>query len=81
MSSSFISKGMEKIICYCKNVTEAEIKSAISQGAKTLKDIQQTTSACTGNVCADLNPKRICCSDDIHELLRTEKRINGCCCS
>lgn len=71
---------MEKIICYCKNVTEAEIKSAILQGAKSLKDIQQTTSACTGNSCADLNPKGICCSDDINELLRTEEKINGCCC-
>lgn len=70
---------MEKIICYCKNVTEAEIKSAISQGIKTLKDIQQTSSACTGNSCAGLNPNGICCSYDINELLRTEKRINGCC--
>jgi NAD(P)H-nitrite reductase large subunit len=71
---------MEKIICYCKNVTEAEIKSAILQGAKTLKDIQLETSACTGDACADVNPKGICCSGDIQELLRIEKRINGCCC-
>ena len=74
---------MEKIICYCKNVTEDEIKSAISQGAKTLKDIQKTTSACTGNSCAELNPKEVCCSEDINDLLRSNSKSKGgcCCCS
>ncbi|MEA2105410.1 MAG: (2Fe-2S)-binding protein [Bacteroidota bacterium] len=72
---------MEKIICYCKHVTEGKIKSAISQGAETLKDIQLATSACTRNACVGLNPKGICCSGDIQELLHTENRINGCCCS
>ncbi len=73
---------MEKIICFCKHVSEAEIKSAIAQDAKSLKDIQYTTSACTGNRCDELNPKGICCSDDINQLLQTEKKSSGCgCCS
>lgn len=71
---------MEKIICYCKNVMESEIKSAISQGAKTLKDIQLATSACTGNSCEELNPKGICCSEDINNMLQLEKKAGGCCC-
>ena len=47
---------MSKIICYCKNVTEAEIKTVIENGAKSLKDIQTQIKACTGNECVTLNP-------------------------
>ncbi|HAF30697.1 MAG TPA: NAD(P)H-nitrite reductase [Bacteroidales bacterium] len=74
---------MEKIICYCKNVTEDEIKSAITQGAKTLKDIQFLTSACTGNSCAELNPNGFSCSEDINDLIRSNYKSKGscCCCS
>lgn len=71
---------MERIICYCKNVSAEEIKSAISQGAKTLKDIQFTTSACTGNSCSELNPKGVCCSEDINDLLRLNYNSKGSCC-
>lgn len=60
----------EKIICYCKHVTQKEIESAIKQGAKTLSDIQETTSACTGNQCKELNPSGKCCSGDINRLLK-----------
>ncbi len=59
---------------------ESEIKSAISQGAKTLKDIQLATSACTGNSCEELNPKGICCSEDINNILQLENKAGGCCC-
>ncbi len=72
---------MEKIICYCKNVLESEIKSVISQGAKTLKDIQLATSACTGNSCEELNPKGICCSEDINDILKAEDKPTGGCSS
>ncbi len=57
---------MDNIICYCKNITEVEIKDAISKGATTLKDIQKQTGACTGNQCAELNPSGKCCSADIN---------------
>jgi len=60
-----------KMICYCNRVTQKEIESAIKQGAKTLADIQQTTGACTGNRCKELNPSGKCCSGDINLILKT----------
>jgi len=38
---------MEKLICYCKQVSKRKIEKAISEVAKTLKDIQEITGACT----------------------------------
>ena len=64
---------MEEIICYCKQVTKSEIENAISDGAKTLKDIQEITGACTGNQCKELNPSGKCCSSDINTMLPTPK--------
>lgn len=61
---------MSRIICYCKNVSEAEILDAIKNGDKSLKDIQDKTGACTGNQCAELNPSGKCCSGDINAILK-----------
>ena len=72
---------MSKIICYCKNVTEAEITTAIENGAKTLKDIQVQTKACTGNECTTLNPSGKCCSRDINALLNSADTSSSCGCS
>lgn len=60
----------DKIICYCKQVTQNEIEKAIKLSAKTLSDIQQCTGACTGNQCKELNPSGKCCSGDINQILR-----------
>ncbi len=60
---------MEEIICYCNNVTKVEIEAAIFKGARTLKDIQEVTGACTGNQCKEKNPKGRCCSVEINALL------------
>lgn len=60
----------DKMICYCKQVTQKEIEKAIARGAKTLSDIQQTTGACTGNQCKELNPSGKCCSGDITRIIR-----------
>lgn len=62
-----------KIICYCKHITQKEIERAIKLGAKTLSDIQQSTGACTGNQCKALNPSGKCCSGDINRLLKNEE--------
>ena len=51
---------MSKIICYCKNVTKAEMEQAIEKGAKTLGDIQNMTGACIGGQCKELNPLGRC---------------------
>ena len=64
---------MDEIICYCKQVTKSEIEKAILDGAKTLKDIQGITGACTGNQCKELNPSGKCCSSDINAMLPTPK--------
>ena len=72
---------MKELICYCKNVTKAEIEQAIVNGAKSLKDIQKDTGASTGNKCKELNPSGICCSGDINDLLNgTSQNNNDCCC-
>lgn len=63
-----------KIICYCSGVGEREILDAIKNGARTLYDIQEKTSACTLGRCKELSPKKKCCSADIIKILRE----NGC---
>jgi len=60
---------MDEIICFCQQVTKSEIEKAITDGAKTLKDIQKMTGACTGSTCKELNPSGKCCSSAIHDLL------------
>lgn len=62
----------DKIICYCKHVSQKKIESTIKQGAKTLSDIQKITGACTGNQCKVLNPSGKCCSGDINQLLKND---------
>ena len=64
---------MDEIICYCKQVTKSEILKAVQNGAKTLKDIHETTGACYGNNCKELNPSGKCCSSAINALLPTSK--------
>jgi len=64
---------MDEIICYCKQVTKSQIEKAIQDGAKTMKDIQKITGACTGNNCKEFNPSGYCCSSAINTLLPTSK--------
>jgi hypothetical protein len=75
---------MEEIICFCKNISKAEIETAFLKGAKTLKHIQDATGACTGNQCKELNPKGHCCSAEIATMLNNkdyEQQKQCCCCS
>lgn len=74
--------GNDEMVCYCKEVTKGEIVEAIRGGADSLKKIQKTTGACTGNKCAELNPTGKCCDKDIIELLRMEgfEETSGCSC-
>ena len=73
---------MDKTICYCKNTTEETIKEAIANGAKTLKEIQENTGACTGNQCKELNPSGKCCSVEINMMLgnNVTKETRSCSC-
>jgi len=70
---------MKELICYCKGVSKQEVETAIREGAKTLKDVQKATTACTGNQCKVLNPKGICCSGDIKKLLPEPPKCTCCC--
>jgi len=65
---------MEEIICYCGNVTKSDIEAAIFKGARTLKDVQETTGACLGNQCKEVNPKGRCCSTEINLMLNDTNR-------
>lgn len=58
------------IICYCDNVTKGQIIAAMDAGAQTLKDIKQTTGACTSCRCAELNPSGKCCAQDIAKVMK-----------
>lgn len=59
----------DRIVCFCKNVTESTIMKAIENGARNINDLEWSTGACTGNKCAELNPSRICCKDELIKLL------------
>ncbi len=73
----------DNMICYCRQVTQKEIEAAVKLGARTLSAIQESTGACTGNQCKELNPSGKCCSGDINRLLKngTSGSVKSGCCS
>lgn len=40
---------LEKVVCYCQEVTNGMIKEAVDAGASTLEEVQEETGA--GTVC------------------------------
>ena len=36
---------MDKVVCYCMNITNRMIKDAVEAGAKTFEDVQEQTGA------------------------------------
>lgn len=54
-----------KYVCYCNQVTENDIKDAITQGAKNVQEVIQITGAMKNSNCAVNNPKGTCCYSDI----------------
>ena len=74
----------DDMICHCGAVSESQIVDAIRNGARSLKAIQESTGACVGDRCKELNPKGRCCSDDILAIITRETGITspserGCC--
>lgn len=51
---------MNEVICGCLNVTAQDIKNAVDNGAKTLEEVQEQTSA--GTCCG-------CCTDKIEGII------------
>ena len=37
----------DKVVCFCKNVSEKTVIQAIQQGAASLEMVRETTGACT----------------------------------
>ncbi len=46
----------DKMICYCAEVSETDIRRALADGAKNLEDIKSKTGACTMGRCFKMNP-------------------------
>ncbi|UUV19401.1 (2Fe-2S)-binding protein [Fusobacteria bacterium ZRK30] len=61
---------MYEYICYCDKVTKGDIVTAVFGGAKTFKEVIQITGAMKNSNCEENNPKGVCCSADIIELLK-----------
>jgi len=60
----------DDLICYCTKVDKKTIVSAIKEGNTTLKAIKKSTTACTGDECAVVNPNKRCCGKEIKQLLK-----------
>lgn len=72
-----------EIVCYCKNIDKRVIVDSILSGSNNLQSIKETTTACTGGDCKELNPSGMCCSLDINELINLYSTNNdnvSCCC-
>jgi NAD(P)H-nitrite reductase large subunit len=72
-----------EIVCYCRNVDKGRILKAIREGASTLKDVMERTSAGNGRDCAIKHPRKICCQMDIKRMLdlyagKEGNRESGC---
>lgn len=48
-------------ICYCSNLTRGEIKKAVSNGSKSIKDVQKYTKKNMTGHCNERNPLGKCC--------------------
>ena len=55
-----ITMDMDKIVCNCYSITNGGIKEAVDNGATTLEEVQEATSA--GTICGR-------CCDDIQNLI------------
>ena len=62
----------DDLICYCCKVDKLTIVNAIKSGATTLKMLKESTNACTGSECKELNPNKRCCSKEINQLIKLE---------
>jgi len=74
----------DELVCWCKNIYKEPIINAIKDGATSLKEIKLKTTACTGDSCKVTNPKGVCCSKDINNLIKEFAKIeniNSCNCT
>ena len=53
-----MSYNKSNMVCYCDEVTEDDIASAIKRGAKSVKEVVEMTGAMTHCNCSEKNPKK-----------------------
>jgi nitrite reductase (NADH) large subunit len=46
-----------EMVCYCSQVTKAQVLRAMEAGARTLADIKAVTGACTQARCRETSPR------------------------
>ena len=51
---------LDKVVCYCLNITNGMIKDAVDDGASTMEEVQEATGAAT--LCG-------ACADDVQHLI------------
>ena len=74
-----------ELVCYCIEVDKKTIVDAIKNGNDTLSKIKESTKACTGSSCKELNQSGECCSKDIKNLIKlysgkdTKEECCSCC--
>ena len=44
-------------VCYCSDVTKAEILRAVGEGARSMDEIKSATGACTQGPCKETSPR------------------------
>lgn len=53
----------DTLICYCSGLTRKEIHVAVSNGCKTISDVQKYTGKTTTGMCESKHPIGQCCSN------------------
>ncbi len=59
---------MDKVVCYCMNITNGMIKEAVDNGARTFGEVQEQTGA--ASVCG-------ACTEDVQRLVDFFVSENG----
>jgi NAD(P)H-nitrite reductase large subunit len=49
---------LNKMVCYCSNVSKGRILAAIQEGARSLDAIKTATGACSMGNCKELSPRK-----------------------
>jgi bacterioferritin-associated ferredoxin len=59
---TFKEKEAPRPLCYCKQVTEEDVREAIEKGARTFEEVRAVTGIGGGGQCRITNPSGRCCS-------------------
>jgi bacterioferritin-associated ferredoxin len=71
---TFKEKQAPKPLCYCKQVTEEDVITAIENGARTFEDVRKATDIGGGGQCRITNPAGRCCSRNYKPFIEKELR-------